>query len=172
MVVNQKELASILGITDRRVRELKSEYGLFSSEAGAGHKKYVLERCVPEFINYKLEEAGKSSKAMDKERVQAEHENVKKQISMLKLRKLRGELHEANDVERYLTDMLLAFREKLLDIPGKTAILLADEDDVNVITSILEKEIYQAMEALSEYDPEEIDGELNLEDLTEDEDDD
>ena len=57
MDVNQKELAAILGISDRRVRQLKNEFGLFSRNTvdGKKTKNYCLEKCVPEYINYKLE---------------------------------------------------------------------------------------------------------------------
>lgn len=166
MEVNQKELASILGITDRRLRQLKTEYGLFSSASGSAHKKYKLELCIPEYIQYKLEDEGKSTKGADKERQQAEHEAIKKQISQLKLRKLKGQLHEANDVERFLTDMLLAFRGKLIAIPSKIAPLIVGEDDITVITSLLEKEVYEALDQLSEYDPLEIDGTESFDELT------
>ena len=95
MVVNQKELAQTLGISSRRVRALKEE-GLFeTSKSGRG---YNLETCVQEYIEYKVNaELGRSA-SISKEKVQAEHEEVKKQISILKLRRLRRELHEAADV--------------------------------------------------------------------------
>ena len=52
MEVNQKELAKIIGVTDRRVRQLKDQYGLFENGRIEGKKKnYILEICVPEYIN-------------------------------------------------------------------------------------------------------------------------
>ena len=61
-----------------------------------------------------MRELGGRSASISKEKVQAEHEEVKKQISILKLRRLRRELHEAADVEYYLSDMLLRFKNRLL----------------------------------------------------------
>ena len=97
MDVNQKELAAILGITDRRVRQLKNEFGLFSKGLSSEKKQknYVLEKCVPEYINYKLEAEVQQGTGYNKEKEQAEHEQIKKKISILKLRKLKRELHEA-----------------------------------------------------------------------------
>ena len=163
MDVNQKELAAILGITDRRVRQLKSEFGLFSGNAaeGKGIKKYCLERCVPEYINYKLETEAPQG-TFNKEKEQAEHEQIKKKISILKLRRLKRELHEADDVEEFLTNMLVDFKNRLLSVPHKVAPLVVSEDDVNVILGILEKEIFQTLEELSEYDPLKIDKESIL----------
>ncbi|MFQ8879443.1 MAG: hypothetical protein ACLR7N_13645 [Roseburia hominis] len=38
MDVNQKELAAILGITARRIRQLREEYGLFEHGLAAGKR--------------------------------------------------------------------------------------------------------------------------------------
>lgn len=154
MVVNQKELAQCLGITSRRVRALREE-GLFQSEENV--RGYRLENCVQEYIEYKVNaELGRSA-LISKEKVQAEHEEVKKQISLLKLRKLRRELHEAADVEYYLTDMLLRFKNRLLALPSKMAMEVAGVNDINQIMQTIQKNLYDALEELSEYDPDEID---------------
>ena len=154
MVVNQKELAQCLGITSRRVRMLREE-GLFQSEEKI--RGYRLENCVQEYIEYKVNaELGRSA-LISKEKVQAEHEEVKKQISLLKLRKLRRELHEAADVEYYLTDMLLRFKNRLLALPSKMAMEVAGVNDINQIIQTIQKNLYDALEELSEYDPDEID---------------
>ncbi len=159
MEVNQKELAKILGISDRRIRQLKSDYGLFANGTTEGktQKRYVLEKCIPEYINYKIETEVKEGTMVSKEREQAEHERIKKKISILKLRKLKKELHEAKDVEEFLTGMLVDFKDKLLSVPQKVAPLIVAEDDVSIILDILEKEIFETMERLSEYDPSKID---------------
>ena len=160
MDVNQKELAAILGLTDRRIRQLKTEFGLFSGASAVSsgkQKRYKLEVCVPEYINYKLETEVQQGTSLVKEKEQAEHEQIKKKISILKLRKLRRELHEADDVEEFLTDMLVNFKNRLLSVPQKVAPLVVGEDDVNVILDLLEREIFQSLDELSEYDPIKID---------------
>lgn len=161
MEVNQKELAKILGITDRRIRQLKEQFGLFENgmTEGAKSKKYILERCVPEYIQYKLDAEMPSGSSIVREKEQAEHEQIKKKISILKLRKLRRELHQAEDVEEFLTDMLMNFKNRVLSIPQKVAPLVLAEDDINAVINILEKEVFQALDELSEYDPLKIDKE-------------
>lgn len=155
MVVNQKELAQCLGISTRQVRNLKQE-GLFVNPGNG--KGYVLENCVQEFITYKVNAEMGRSAMIDKEKVQAEHEEVKKQISVLKLRKLRRELHEAADVEAFLSDMLIQFKNRLMSLPAKMAMQVAGETDVNRIIQTLTKGVSEALEELSGYDPDEIDG--------------
>lgn len=154
MEVNQKQLAGILGISDRRVRQLKADYGMFAFSDG---RRYNLEKCVQEFIEYRVqnitEDAGGS--------VKDSHEKIKKEISELKLRKIRHDMHEASDVEEFLTNMLVSFRGTLLALPSRTAPLVAGEDDVRAITETLEKEVLQVLEQLSEYDPMAIDGDTS-----------
>ena len=51
MIVNQKQLAECLGISSRRVRQLREE-GLFKlTQEGKG---YNLEKSIQEYIEYKV----------------------------------------------------------------------------------------------------------------------
>lgn len=154
MVVNQKELAQCIGVSARRVRQLKEE-GLFRTSPG--ERGYKLESCIQEYIEYKVNaETGRKSN-ISKEVVQAEHEEIKKQISIMRLRKLRRELHEAADVEYYLSDMLIRFKNRLMALPAKMAMEIAGEKDVNQIIGTIQKDLLDVLEELSDYDPDEID---------------
>ena len=155
MVVNQKELAQCLGISSRRVRQLREE-GLF--HLSKVEKGYNLEKSIQEYIEYKVNAETGRRASISKEEVQAEHEEVKKQISLLKLRKLRRELHEAADVEAYLSDMLIRFKNRLMAVPTKLAMQVSGEEDLNVIIQTIKRELTAVLEELSEYDPDEIDG--------------
>lgn len=155
MIVNQKQLAQCLGISTRQIRNLKTE-GMFQTvENGRG---YSLELCIQEYINYKINSEVGRSASISKESIQAEHEEIKKQISIMKLRKLRRELHEAADVEAFLSDMLIQFKNRLLSLPPKMAMQVSGEKDVNKIIQVLTDGINESLEELSGYDPDEIDG--------------
>ena len=155
MIVNQKDLAQCLGISSRRVRQLRED-GLFKlSQEGRG---YNLEKSIQEYIEYKVNAETGRRASISKEEVQAEHEEVKKQISLLKLRKLRRELHEAADVEAYLSNMLIRFKNRLMAVPTKLAMQVSGEEDLNVIIQTIKRELTAVLEELSEYDPDEIDG--------------
>ncbi|MEG1426363.1 MAG: DNA-packaging protein [Oscillospiraceae bacterium] len=166
MIVNQKELAQCLGISTRQVRNLKSD-GMFVHPQNA--KGYQLENCIQEYIDFKINAEMGRSASVSKERIQAEHEEVKKQISELRLRKLRRELHEAADVESFLSDMLIKFKNRLTAIPSKLAVKISGEKDITQIEGIIRDELYQTLEELSEYDPEKIDGQVMYEDESFDE---
>ena len=90
------------------------------------------------------------------------NEEIKIKISKLKLQKLRKELHAAEDVEEFLTEMLVAFRARLMVIPQKIGPLAAIEDDVNKIIALLDKEVLETLETLSEYDPSKIEKEKSF----------
>ena len=119
---------------------------------------YMLEKCVQEYINFKINAEMGRSASISKEQIQAQHEEVKKQISILRLRRLRRELHEAADVEAFLTDMLTRFKSRILSLPTKIAMQTAGESDINRIVQSVTKVLNEALEELSEYDPDEIDG--------------
>lgn len=153
MLVTQKALGECLGISARRIRQLK-ESGLF--EGSMSDKRYKLEPCIKEYIEYRVNAETGRRTSEPKERVQARHEEVKLQISALKLRKMRHEVHESTDVELFLSDMLLRFRRRLMEMPTKLALLLAGQDDVGQITETIKKEVLGALEELSEYDPDKI----------------
>lgn len=155
MDVNQKQLAQCIGLSDRWIRKLKEE-GLFRTlKNGRG---YNLEECIKAYINYKINaELGRRT-SITKEEVQAEHEEVKKQISLLKLRALRRELHTATNVEVFLSDMLIHFRNRILSLPPKIAMELSGISDMNQMIQIIKKDLSDALEELSEYNPDEIDG--------------
>lgn len=156
MTVNQKELAQCLGITSRRVRALRAE-GLFQTPQNS--RSYPLETCVQEYIEYKVNaELGRGA-LISKEKVQAEHEEIKKQISLLKLRRLRRELHEAADVEYYLSDMLTRFKNRLLSLPPRLAMEVSGVKDLNQVIQVIQKNLLDTLEELSDYNPEDIDQE-------------
>lgn len=172
MDVNQKQLADILGLTDRRIRQLKNDYGLFEKgmTSGKSRKNYCLEKCIPEYIEFKVNSEMNRGTDLVKERQQAEHEEIKKKISMLKLKRMKRELHAADDVELFLTNMLVDFKNRLLSMPQKVAQLVIGETDINVIVETMEKEVFQALNELSEYDPEKIDNEKLYDDDDDEED--
>ena len=149
-MVNQKELAQILGISTRQVRNQGNGRG------------YVLEKCVQEYLNFKINAETHKRTSITTEEVRAEHEEVKKQISILRLRKLRRELHEAANVEMFLSNMLMRFKSRLLSLPPRLAMEILGETDLNNAIRIIKGELEQVLEELSEYNPDEIDGVVSL----------
>lgn len=163
--VNQKTLAAALGISSRQVRNLRED-GMFSHIPGT--RKYDLTKCVSEYIEFKVKAETGRGTYINKEKEQAEHERLKKEITQMKLRKLRNETHEASDVREFLTGMLVEFKNRLLSVPSRIAPMLLGQNDINIIIRELEKEMFNTLDELSKYDPDKINGEMDF-DIDEDE---
>ena len=80
------------------------------------------------------------------------HERVKRHISELKLQTMKGELHKAADVEKVMTDMLSAFKTRVLNVPSKVAPILEDRD-AGYIKDRLTSEMTEVLNELKDYDP-------------------
>lgn len=61
-------------------------------------------------------------------------------------------MHDGQEVERVWTNMLMNMKGKLLSIPTKVAPQLIARDDVALIQDMLQTEIHEALQELSEYD--------------------
>lgn len=142
-IVKSKELAEILAITTRRVNQLVKEGVLEKDGKGC----FDLTRAVPAYITY----ATLENDELRQEKTL--HERAKRQAAELKLGKLRNQLHDADDVKRVMTHMLITFRNRILGIPSKTAPLLIGRSSIGEIQQVLNKEVYDALTELADYDP-------------------
>lgn len=66
---------------------------------------------------------------------------------------MKGTVHAAEDVERELTKMLLAFRAKILGIPSRLAPRITNINEANQLEEMIRQELYEALQELSDYDP-------------------
>jgi len=87
------------------------------------------------------------------------------QLAELELLKAKRELVQSADVLKAWTDVLGAMRSKLLALPTKCAPLIATETDIAAIQDIVEKQIHEALEELSGYDPERNAGSATVADV-------
>jgi len=140
----------LLGISDRRVRQLKSE-GMFAIPQG--RRKHELRECIAEWVSYRENLAHSAAHSPDLEAERARHERIKTEISTLRLRRLRAELHDADAVARVLSDMCVRFRNRIMAAGQKLAPLLTGRCEPGEITKIIDEENVDALRELSEYDP-------------------
>lgn len=165
MTVNQKELAECLGVSPRNIRDISKDFGIFEkNESG----KYELGTCVKEYIEYKLDLDSSRAKGLNLEALKARHEEIKIQMSLEKLREYKAETHRSEDVEEFLSNMLISFKNKLSTLPSKLAMEIMGETDTNVAIKKVEEEIDIALNELSGYDPNKISRKRKNIDLNED----
>ncbi len=153
ITVSASVLADIIGVSDRRVRQM-AEAGIIVRAAKGRYK--LVDSLKTYLLTIKLAAEGVGVELADGEidlnEEKAIHERVKRHISELKLQIMKGDLHKAEDVESVMMDMLTAFRTRMLNIPSKTAPSLENRDAV-FIKDRLTGEIVEALNELKDYDP-------------------
>ncbi len=142
-----EKLAQCLGLTPRRVKQLKAEGIIHEVRPGTG--LYIPSEAVQAYINYIRSGSGKSCDYYE-ERAALVHAKRKKEE--LELMQLDGEMHSADDIERVITGMLVKFKSRLMAIPSKAAPVLAEMRDREKIFYRLKSYIDEALNELADYD--------------------
>ncbi|PKL00054.1 MAG: hypothetical protein CVV56_08040 [Tenericutes bacterium HGW-Tenericutes-1] len=153
LTVSGTVMAKILNVTDRRVRQFAEE-GLIDK---AARGKYALISSVQKYIAFiktNKDIEGSKVKELNYDDEHAIHEKVKREIAEITLAKIKGEVHEAQDVKHVMEHMLSNFRARLMNVPSKLAPILLARDNIPVIQSMIEKEVIEVLEELSEYNSE------------------
>lgn len=142
-VYTSKIVADWLGLTERRVRQLRDEGIIKEIKPGL----YDLHATVIKYINY-LRGVGEVSlqtermKLTAEKRIAAEMDNAAR----------RGELHSTQDIEAGVKTMCLNIRSRFLSMPAKLSPALAAAGDNQAeIFDILKGAIDEALEELSDY---------------------
>lgn len=151
--VSAAVLGDMFGVSDRRIRQMAEEGIVVRAAKG----RYKLVDSIKNYLlTVKLAAEGVGVDLADGEiNLEEEkglHERVKRHISELKLQIMKGGLHKAQDVEIVMTDMLVAFKTRMMNIPSKVAPILESRDAV-FIKDRLTCEIIEALNELKDYDP-------------------
>lgn len=140
------EVGAILGLSERSVRELAIK-GIVTKLAKGNYDPLDSARKYIEHLKTKDDGAAKEELAR--------RNKAQRELQELKLQEASGELHRAEDIAKYVGDMLIAFKTSMRAIPAYLANLVVEETDVNKIRELLLQEIDKSLLRLSEYKPEE-----------------
>lgn len=158
ITVSSKVLSEIIGVSDRRVRQLGEE-GVFIRAAKGRYKlaesvkNYILTlRLANDSDNIPIEDD-----ELDLEQEKAKKERVNRLIAELKLAKMKGEVHSSKDVENVMMDMLSSFKSRLLNVPAKVSPILTQRD-TGFINDYMTREILNILNELKDYNPEDFYG--------------
>lgn len=138
------ELARLLNITDRRVRQLTDEDVLTRQAEG----DFLLPEAIAEYYSYKYQ----TDETIDYMAEKAKHEKAKRELAELELGKKRLELHAASDVEAVLSEMLTNFRAQIHGIPSKMAPILFGKSTAD-IEDLLNNEVEERLSEIRDYTP-------------------
>lgn len=157
ITVNSAALEKIIGVSDRRIRQLAEENIIVRAAKG----RYKLMESITNYIltlkvSIEAAESDTLGGGLDLGTEKAIHERVKRHISELKLQTMKGELHKSEDVERVMTDMLVAMKTKLLSTPAKLAPMLVSRNDIDYVREVIMREVLEALNELKEYNAKEF----------------
>jgi phage terminase Nu1 subunit (DNA packaging protein) len=159
---SKKTIADLFGITERRVEQLAQKKII--PKAGKG--VFDLGPTVQAYIRYLhgLISGGISADTTELNQrllqAQAEEKEAKANMAKLELSVMQGRLHESEHVKKIMTDMIVACRSRFLAIPSRASTALVSMTEPADIAEYLQGLVYEALNALAEYDPEKY-NELN-----------
>ena len=148
------ELAELLGMTDRRVRQLADE-GVFSN-VGTGSRYafrpgVAVASWVAHRINCEIAESGTSD--ADYERERARLTKFKADKAEVEAALIKGRSHDGDAVAFHVGQMLSAFRARILSIPNSCAGIVAELIDPEACREVIEDQCRSALMELRDYDP-------------------
>lgn len=152
VVVNTETIAKMFNMSSRRVRQLVEE-GVIDR---VGHGRFNLVDTVSTYINFlKLSADGLNqddiTESLDYEKWL--HEKAKREKAEIELAHIKKEMHSSGEVEEVMNNMVMNFRQRVLSIPSKCALMLVNRSDPKYIETVLEQNVNEALKELSDYDP-------------------
>ena len=150
-IIKATELAKLLGITDRHLRNLANEGVVKKTEKG----KYLFFESVRGYIEY-VESKNDVDLDLKDEKIKEEIKRIKKDTELkgLKIKELRNQLHSASIIEKVMTSSLVNLKGRLLSLSNRLAPQLIALDNLGEIQEVIQDSIIEALEELSEYSPE------------------
>ena len=152
-LVSTTELACVLGVTGRRIRQLAEDGVIDKVKEG----RFNLSDSVQKYNLF-------SSSAMTKEEIEAEKKiartkvtaevtikTSKAKIEKLKADELEGKMHRSEDVEAMTTDLVYAVRGMLIALPGRLALDVFGVESAAEAREFIKKEVYSILKDLSQY---------------------
>lgn len=138
-----KAVAEWLGLTERRVRQLRDE-GVIQEKS---HGLYDMRTTVTRYILFIRK--GNSKADLNDERAMLTR--AKREAADMENKVRRGELHSAEDIEKGIKTMCLNIRSRFLTLPAKLAPTLAKMGSQAQIFDELKKAIDEALEELRNF---------------------
>lgn len=139
-----KVVAAWLGLTERRVRQLRDEGVISEKQPGL----YDLQATVAKYITFLRNGSGKIN--LNDER--AGLTRAKREAAEMENKLRMGELHRTQDIEAGLKTVFLNIRGRFLALPAKLSPTLASMGgNQTAIFDELKQAIDEALEELSDY---------------------
>ena len=142
--VSTTELACVLGITGRRIRQMAEDGQLQKVSKG----RFLLADSVQRYVKFLSD-----GPMLEKTRRVAETtmKASKATIAKLEAEELKGKMHRSEDVAAMTTDLIYAIRGAMMALPGRLAVDVASANSPAEAAEIIRREVNKAMRELSNY---------------------
>lgn len=151
--VSGTELASILGLSKRRIEQMAQD----GTIAAVSRGRFPLGESVQRYIKFISNPMDEADIKLEKTRRQSEVtiKASKAIIAKMEAEELKGNMHRSEDVAAMTEDMIYTIRGALLALPGRLAMDVAAVDNAAEASEIIRKEVYEIMRELAgyQYDP-------------------
>ena len=152
--VSSSELACVLGITGRNIRQLVEDGQLEKVDG-----RFILSDSVQRYVAFKSKRnKDDEEKRLEKTRLTADvtMKASKAQIAKMEADELRGKMHRSEDVAAMTEDLIYTIRGLLMALPGRLAVDVATVTTPAEAAEIIRKEVHALMRELAnyQYDPE------------------
>ncbi len=145
--VNVTALASILGITARRVQQLTQDGTIQTASKG----KYELGSAVQEYIEFRAKEKSMSQEETEKQTAEVSIKKAKAIVAVMEAKEIQGKMHRSEDVASFTEDLIYTIRGMLVALPGRLAVDATAASSAAEAAEIIRKDVYKVMEELSNY---------------------
>lgn len=150
MFFSGKRIARTLGISERRVRQLRQKGVFHSNDAG----NYPLDETVRAYIAFltKGDDGSGNSAALELTRERALLMKAKREDQEYDLALKRGDMHKSEEIRQVMSAVFGNFRSRLLSIPAKASPVVAVKSNKADIYQYLKELVDEALNELADFD--------------------
>lgn len=147
--VSTTELATVLGITARRVQQMAQDGTLPTIRKGRFLLADSVQRYI-KFLNGSMDEEGKK---LERQRQKADVaiKAAKAKRAKLETDELDGKMHRSEDVAAMTEDLIYTIRSALVALPGRLAAEVMSVQTEAEAAEVIRKEVATTMLELSKY---------------------
>ena len=151
--VNAASLSCILGITQRRIRQLQEDRIIMRGDSGF----FNVRDAVQGYIDYLVQQAKPKKELSEEEKKLEKIKNIsdaqlrktKADMAAIELNEMQGKIHRAEDIENLTGELLSTLRSYLNALPGRLAVEVAAVSTAPECAAIIRKEVQLILKELS-----------------------
>lgn len=151
MIVNKRQLADILGLTEETLTQYQKDptFPILHKRKGRGGSDYETSDVIAWLERRKINQTVGNAELIDLEEGKRRKMAAEAGLAELELLKEQGQVVDIAIVAEEVGGQLSNFRAKMLSIPSKVAGQVYTAKDMKEIKSILDDAIYEALNEIA-----------------------